>query len=81
MDAWTSLNCIPFLGITAHWITKDWKLEEILVDFHKLYGMHSGENLAEVFLESCNELNILSKVYLQHYYFYKLFFLLILAYI
>jgi hypothetical protein len=62
LDAWTSPNCIAFLGITAHWITKNWELKEILVDFYKLTGSHSGENLAEVFVNCMDDLNILSKV-------------------
>ncbi len=54
---------MAFLGITAHWISEDWQLNEILIDFHKLYGVHSGENLAEAFIQCCNEFNILSKVF------------------
>jgi glycyl-tRNA synthetase alpha subunit len=34
----------------------------MLVDFCKLSGPHSGENLAEVFMDSCKELGILTKV-------------------
>jgi len=64
LDAWTSPNCIAFLGITAHWISKDWKLKEVLIGFHKLSGSHSGENLADAFVSCCDELNILSKVYI-----------------
>ena len=46
LDAWTSPNCIAFLGITAHWISENWQLNR----FHKLRGAHSGENLAEAFV-------------------------------
>lgn len=63
LDAWTSPNYMAFLGITAHWITKDWELKEILIDFHKLVGIHSGENLAEAFINCINEFNIITKVY------------------
>lgn len=35
---------------------------EILVDFRKLSGPHSGENLAEAFVDSCKGLGILTKV-------------------
>ena len=62
LDVWTSSNCIPFLGITAHWISKDWKLSEILVDFSLLSGAHSGENLAEAFERCCSKYGILHKV-------------------
>jgi len=63
LDAWTSPNCIAFLGITAHWISENWQLNEILIDFHKLRGAHSGENLAEAFVQCCNEFDVLSKVF------------------
>jgi len=46
---------------------------EILIDFYKLSGAHSGENLAEAFIKCCNEFDILSKVYLQYYYFIDFF--------
>jgi hypothetical protein len=35
---------------------------ETLADFRKLSGPHSGENLAKAFMDSCNELGILTKV-------------------
>jgi hypothetical protein len=35
---------------------------ETLVDFCKLSGPHSGENLAEAFIDSCKEMGILTKV-------------------
>jgi hypothetical protein len=53
---------MSFLGITAHWIDDNWKLMETLADFRKLSGPHSGENLAEAFVDSCKELGILTKV-------------------
>ncbi|CAJ0633387.1 3590_t:CDS:2 [Entrophospora sp. SA101] len=42
LDSWTSKNQVPFLGITAHWISKDWELKSILLDFCHLEGSHSG---------------------------------------
>ena len=61
---------MAFLGITAHWISKDWELKEILIDFCKLVGTHSGENLAEAFLNCVNEFNIITKVLFYNYYLY-----------
>lgn len=46
LDAWTSQNGYAFMGIVMHYITKDWKLEECLVDFRELIGEHSGKNMA-----------------------------------
>jgi len=39
------------MGITAHWISNDWKLKSILLDFVKLEDSHSGKNLKEFFLK------------------------------
>ncbi|CAG8704200.1 1210_t:CDS:2, partial [Ambispora leptoticha] len=61
--AWTSTNNYAFLAITAHWITKDWKLQDELLDFINLSGPHSGENLCEAFVKSCHEFGILTKIF------------------
>ncbi|CAJ0766457.1 17422_t:CDS:2 [Entrophospora sp. SA101] len=55
LDCWTSANTIPFLGITSHWINIDWQLQETLIDFVKLSGPHSGDNLREAFVASSVE--------------------------
>jgi len=62
IDGWTSPNCKAFLGITAHWINRRWKMEELLIDFVPLTGPHSGENLAVAFEKATCELGILTKV-------------------
>ncbi|CAB5157831.1 unnamed protein product [Rhizophagus irregularis] len=62
LDAWTSPSYIPFLGITVHWISYKWELKEILIDFCKLSGPHSGENLHEVFVKCCVDMRILTKI-------------------
>ncbi|CAJ0883449.1 9889_t:CDS:10, partial [Entrophospora sp. SA101] len=59
---WTSANTIPFLGITSHWINIDWQLQETLIDFVKLSGPHSGDNLREAFVASCRDLGIFAKL-------------------
>ncbi|CAB4495821.1 unnamed protein product [Rhizophagus irregularis] len=62
LDAWTSPSYIPFLRITVHWISHEWELKEILIDFCKLSGPHSGENLHESFVKSCDDMRILTKI-------------------
>lgn len=62
VDAWTSANFIPFLGITVHWIDEDWKSRCLLIGLEPLSGPHSGENLCKVFVNVCNEFGILSKI-------------------
>jgi hypothetical protein len=61
LDAWTSRNQLPFLGITAHWVDSEWNLRSTLLNFQLLSGPHSGENLQETFESSCRELGILTK--------------------
>lgn len=70
LDAWTSRNMISFLGITCHWIDDNWALHETLVDFVRLSGAHSGDNLCEAFERSCRELAIFTKVGLNGGVFY-----------
>ncbi len=63
--------------IIAHWVTKEWELKETLIDFCKLVGPHTGENLAEAFVNCINEFNIATKVY----YLLLLFFLILQFYL
>jgi hypothetical protein len=63
LDAWTSQNGIPFLGITAKWINDNWEIQTILVGFERLIGSHSGENLAEATKQVLQEYNLLGKVH------------------
>ncbi|CAB5180420.1 unnamed protein product [Rhizophagus irregularis] len=62
LDGWTSPNNISFLGVTCHYIDKDWKINDILLNFICLKGSHSGENIAIKFSQCVKEFNILSKV-------------------
>ncbi|CAJ0758498.1 19956_t:CDS:2 [Entrophospora sp. SA101] len=49
------------MRITSHWINIDWQLQETLIDFVKLSGPHSGDNLREAFVASCRDLGIFAK--------------------
>ena len=62
LDAWTSPNQIPFLGITAKWINDEWELNTILIGFERLVGEHTGSNLAEATESVLREYGILNKV-------------------
>jgi len=53
-----------------HWID-DWKLKYTTLDFCILSGAHTGENLAEKFIEVLQEFNITTKVnYVITFYIY-----------
>jgi hypothetical protein len=47
LDAWTSSNNFAFMAIVAHYITKAGELQELLINFRKMDGVHSGANMAE----------------------------------
>ncbi len=55
-----------------HWITKDWELQDSLLDFIDLSGPHSGENLCNAFVKSCCEFGILEKVNFQYDIYFNL---------
>ena len=63
VDAWTSKNQLPFLGICAHWIDDEWNLQSTTLDFCFLIGSHSGDNLAKRFIDILKDFNFLQKVY------------------
>ncbi|KAJ7725281.1 hypothetical protein DFH07DRAFT_722948, partial [Mycena maculata] len=43
-----SPNGYAFLAIVVHYVTNDGKLEELLIDFQELIGVHSGDNMADI---------------------------------
>ena len=45
LDAWTASNKLPFLAITAHWMTIDFELVSTLIGFERLRGSHTAENM------------------------------------
>ncbi len=47
LDVWTSPNRVAFLGIIAHFISIEFTYQEIVIEFGKLTGAHSGENMAK----------------------------------
>ena len=64
MDCWTTKNAqIPFMGITAHWIDDAWIIQHLCIGLLNLEGTHTGENLAEAFIEHTHKKHhVLDKV-------------------
>jgi hypothetical protein len=62
LDCWTSPNNKAFLGVTGHYIDKDWALKSLLVDFVPLSGEHTGENLCGALVDVCERRGILGKL-------------------
>ena len=62
MDIWTSPFAKAFLAITTYYIDKNWKLQNILVDFIQIFGSHSGKNIKDAFVTGLQNLSIQNKV-------------------
>lgn len=50
------------MSIVGQWITKNWELEECMVDFAGLHGAHDGENLGHTFMDALREIGLVDKV-------------------
>ncbi|KAH8103159.1 hypothetical protein DFH11DRAFT_1503401, partial [Phellopilus nigrolimitatus] len=57
-----SSNGFAFLAIVMHYVSNDWKLEEILIDFSEIIGPHSGENMADSVWKTIETLGLKDKV-------------------
>ncbi|KAG2038126.1 hypothetical protein BDR03DRAFT_817015, partial [Suillus americanus] len=42
-----SSNQFAFLAIIKHYVTNNWQLEELLINFCEIISEHSGANLAK----------------------------------
>jgi hypothetical protein len=53
LDGWTASNGTPYLGITAHWMDAKWKaLHDVVLDFVRLRGSHTAENLTNALMNT-----------------------------
>lgn len=55
-DAWSSASQQSFFAITAHWAYRDEaddsiKIKARLIAFHRIFGRHTGENLAQLCID------------------------------
>lgn len=58
LDAWSSGNNLPFLGITGHWMDTEFEHRRITLDFCHLTGSHNAENMATTVLETLQKYNL-----------------------
>ena len=79
MDVWTDPNRSPFMAVTAHWIQaiKEnthlgpryvLRLRADLIGFHSMPGRHTGQHLAEAFMDILDRIDIVTKVCLVDMY-------------
>lgn len=50
IDAWTSNNRIPFLGVTGHWIDENFRIQEKLMGFINFAVPRTGKNICDEFV-------------------------------
>ena len=61
-DGWTSSTMIPFIGVTAHYVDENWRMNTALLFFGELPGSHSGENLAKCLYDIIVEYDIVARL-------------------
>ena len=50
-DLWTSPNCVPLMGVVAHYTDKSFKNRTIMLALKRLHNNHSGENMGSLMIE------------------------------
>ena len=65
-DIWSNQNRLPFLALTAHWISKvegtsSLKFKSGLIAFHHLRGQHTGALLAKILIGLLDRAAVTSK--------------------
>ena len=61
-DGWTSVAMHSYVVITAHFITPDWTMRGLTISFEEVPESHTGENLAEKFIEIAKKYRIEEKI-------------------
>ncbi|CAH1110803.1 unnamed protein product [Psylliodes chrysocephalus] len=61
-DAWTSINTVSYIGVTAHFVDEKFNLNSILLECSSSNMRHTAENLAADLQRVCKEWNIENKV-------------------
>jgi len=63
-DTWTSSAIESYMAITAHFLSKDWKTNHLVIAFPQMTESHTAENLKQKLLEVLHEYAISTKVFL-----------------
>ena len=62
IDLWSNRQMRSYLGITAHYITGNWKLEHIVLGCNRVQGRHTAENIQFWYDEVVSDFGISEKV-------------------
>ena len=61
-DIWSARTQESYMCVTAHWITREWTHQSITLDFVELPGHHTGELIAQKFLQCLQEFKVHTRV-------------------
>ena len=61
-DCWTSPSTKSFLSLTAHFINKEWELQNIIIDFIQMQDSHTGVNIKNAFLIGIKKMSLENKI-------------------
>ena len=57
-DCWTSRTNASYIGLTIHFLTPEWQLEQFVLESKELPISHTAENLAEALTECLSDWSI-----------------------
>ena len=58
VDVWTDRRGRSYIGITGHFLDLSWIPQALLLNFSRLKGPHTGENIRSVTIEILENLNV-----------------------
>jgi len=61
-DMWSSPNGHSMLGVVAHWCEQDKSLRSTLLGLPKVWGAHTGDNIAEALVDVLEQYELTSKL-------------------
>jgi hypothetical protein len=65
-NAWSSASLQPYFAITAHWAYHDTdgsiKIQACLIAFHRIFGRHTGEKMAQLCIDLLDRAGTTSNV-------------------
>ena len=61
-DGWTSKPSVDYLGITGHWVDKNWELQSVLLNFADPPAEHTGVNLKSSVIDVLHEFDITHRI-------------------
>ena len=61
-DFWTSLGNESYCGVTGHWITDDWKLKSVVLEYVNVVEHHYSDNIAELYKQFATDWDIKHRI-------------------